>query len=213
MNTTSMPIVNVYIAAIPEKTDDTPLYPHTRQAEIDAIKNIRVQNEKRCVWQLLAYALEHSFGFKMNEMEFTKSKNGRWSTTVCDFSLSHTYGIVAVAVSNGSVGIDIEGYRPNVNDRFAAKILNDAELTLFNKTDETERYSFLLRSWVMKESLFKYKSNKNGFIPTEYDTLSGKAYTQMIKVGDAEYFLSVASDTPDAIHIYTDIDLLAVSKK
>ena len=68
----SLPIADVYVAAIPDVTALTELYPPERQAELDAVTNDRVKTEKWCVWKLLEYALERSFGYKMKDMTFSK---------------------------------------------------------------------------------------------------------------------------------------------
>lgn len=204
----TLPVTDVYVARIPGSLVLTQLYPPERQAELDAATNERVKIEKWCVWKLLEYALERSFGFKMKPMTFSKNEHGKWTSDKCFFSLSHCDGAVAVAVSRADVGVDIETERPALRERMAQKILNESELTLYENTPESERVRFLLEKWTAKESLFKAYGMGSAFIPADYDTLSGKVNTRILKLNEREYALSVATETPDIVRLY-EVDLLS----
>ena len=205
----SLPLVDVYTCAIPCELEMTPLYPESRQAELDSVSNIRVKTEKWCAWKLLEYALERSLGVKMKQTEFEKNENGKWTSEKCFFSISHSDEAVAVAVSRKPVGVDIESHLPSQNDRFADKILNENERALYDSTADEAREHFLLEKWTAKESLFKKDGTLAGFIPKEQDTLSGGLRTLSAKVGGKSYTLSVATDTPKSLRIYENIDLLS----
>ncbi len=58
------------------------------------------------VWKLLEYAL-NDMGIKSSAFDFD---NGRWFLTNNEihFSLSHSFDLVAVAISNDFIGVDIE---------------------------------------------------------------------------------------------------------
>ena len=204
----SIPVVDVYVSPISAAPERTKLYPPERQAELDAVTNARVRTEKWCVWKLLEYALERSFGYKMKDMTFSNNEHGKWTTEKCFFSLSHCDGAVAVAVSRAEVGVDIETERPALRDRMAQKILNESELELYDATDDNGRTRFLLEKWTAKESLFKAFGVGSAFVPADYDTLSGKTNTKALTLCEREYMLSVATETPEIVRTY-EVDLLS----
>ena len=205
----SLPLVDVYVAAIPRDIPLTPLYPDIRQAELDGVSNEGLKREKWCVWKLLEYALERSLGIKMKNVGFEKSSTGRWGTERCDFSLSHCDGAIAVAVSRKPVGVDIECVSLQRQERFADKILTDGERTLYEQLPEEKRAGFIIEKWTAKEALFKKSGDIPAFIPKDHDTLSGSVRTLTVRAADRDYTLSVATDTPDALRVYEDIDLLS----
>ena len=202
----SLPLVAVYVAQIPEDVCVKPVSCVERELEISSVNNPKVKIEKYCVWKLLEYALERSFGLHSDKVMFTKTDAGKWITDKCSFSLSHSASAVAVAVSRTDVGIDIEEVNAISNDRFANKILNEAEYGLYEKIIPEEQDLFLLEKWTAKESLFKKQGMKT-FDPRNYDTLSKGSRTQQVSLADNKYLLSVATDTPEIIRTYVGIDL------
>ena len=203
----SLPIVDVYVAAIPEGVKIGHISCAEREAEIDSVNNPRVKTEKYCVWKLLEYALERSFGLHADKLTFTKNEAGKWTTDKCFFSLSHCDGTVAVAVSRAAVGVDIEELHAISKDRFATKILTPGEYTLFEKIPSDEQEHFLLERWTGKESLFK-QSDKPTFILRDHDTTAGQLRTQRITLSSRTYVLSVATPNPDILRSYIGISLM-----
>ena len=84
------------------------------------------------------------------------------------FSISHTNGIVAVAVSPSTpVGLDIEAIRP-MRDGFAARYFSEreqAEIASSSDPDEA-----LIRLWTAKEATGKYHGTGLGNKVAEIDT-------------------------------------------
>ena len=114
---------------------------------------------------------------------------------------------MAVAVSRAAVGVDIEeATRPLSGDRMADKILTEKEYAFYEQTPPEARDGCLLEAWTGKESLFK-KDGGNAFMPKAYDTLAGGLRTQRVTLGERTYVLSVATDTPEILRTYTEIDL------
>lgn len=202
----SLPVVDVYVARIPDDVSIKPLSCTEREREIGSINNSKAKIEKYCVWRLLEYALERSFGLRARKLPFTKTPEGKWTTDKCFFSLSHCDGAVAVAVSRAAVGVDVETTRPLSKDRFADKILTEGEYALYEQTLPEDQEIFLLEKWTAKESLFKKIGGKM-FIPHDHDTLTGQVRTQEVTLAGQSYLLSVATDTPEALRSYIDIDL------
>lgn len=202
----SLPIVDVYVAAIPEQINLTELYPNERQHEIDKVTNQKLKRQKWCSWKLLEYAMCRSFGIKMNQTLFFKSATGKWLTDKCEFSLSHCDGAVAVALSRKCVGVDIENQRSFSCEKIAGKILTEKEKWLYKQLSSDKCKDFLLEKWTAKESLFK-RDGKKIFLPSEYDTSEGNLFTKSLVLGQKTYVLSVATDTPEVVRIYSDIEI------
>ncbi|MBE6645782.1 MAG: 4'-phosphopantetheinyl transferase superfamily protein [Ruminococcaceae bacterium] len=181
----------VYISEIPKNTVITDVYPSERNDEITNTANERLRCEKYFAWQLLEYAISDCFGVKINEIHFSKNENGRWGAVGFDFSLSHSGGACAVAISDSAVGVDIQTLCAPRSNNFALRILSDAEYEEFSDLTNEGREEYLVRKWCEKEAIFKSR-NLSAFIPkeivAEYDC---DLVTEILTVGDKRCFLSV----------------------
>ncbi len=202
----SIPIVHVYFAAVPDDLITQPVIPAERNDEIQRVSNARIRAEKYAVWKLLEYALERSFGYKMSDVHFEKTENGKWICDKCEFSLSHCDGAVAVATSRAPVGVDVETARQISRDRFAQHVLTENEKTLYEESADTEKESFLLGVWTKKESIFKREGGKS-LSPSSIDTTVAKLHCGSVEIAGREYVFSVATDTPEAVKIYSNLDV------
>ncbi len=198
----TMPVVDVYVARIPDGIPVGAVDCKERKKEIDAISNDRVKREKFFVWKLLVYALERSFGMRGKKLDFKKEDYGGWSVSGAEISLAHSEGAVAVAVSRAPVGIDIERVHTPRASGFAAHILTEREKETLSSLTEEE----LIGLWTAKEAIFKSKKLAS-FLPKETDTLSASVRTEKITIDGEEYLWSVATATPEKIKVYTGIDL------
>lgn len=146
------PILNVYIAPIPDSLPDFHISCNARVDELRHTKNASLKKAKTYDWAVLIYALTRSFNCDPEKLHFKKNLFGKWSCENYYFSLSHTDDTVAVAVSNGPVGIDLENEEDFLRkydgrlDAMAKRICND--------TDYTASEDFL-PLWLKKESYFK----------------------------------------------------------
>ena len=200
----SLPIVDVYLAKLPEGEIGESLSCDLRQKEIDAVTNEKVKREKYYVWKLFEYALQRSFGLKAQELEFIRDENRRYVTDRAEFSFSHSKGALAVAVSRGAVGVDIEPSDTESSDSLAKRIMNAAEYSAFERLDDGEKQKYFVKVWTAKEALFK-ASHKGAFYPCETDTENG-GFKSFVKIIDGrEYTVSVATDTPERIRFFENI--------
>jgi len=202
----ALDVVDVYFTAVPETVSFMPLVPIERNHEIERVSNERVRAEKYCVWKLLEYALYKSFGYKMSDLTFVRTENGKWICDKCEFSLSHCEGATAVAVANSPVGVDIETTRRLSRERFANRILTKSESTVYEKLADEEKERFLLGIWTKKESIFKREGGKS-LSPSSIETLEAKLYHGYVELSDKEYVFSVATDTPEAVRIYSNVEI------
>ncbi len=201
-------VLDVYLMSMPaESTEQTlSVFPEARQAQIDDAKNTNVKRERYYVWKLLEYGLKRSFSLSLNEAEL-KCSHGYWHSPHCYFSLSHSGNIVAVAVSNRPVGVDIELIAPFAQktestfispQKFAEKICAKEELaSLPDFAPET-----LTKVWTQKESQFK-KTGARSFWPRKVIIKKESAQTVFGELDGNGYCLSVSADTPVEARLHT----------
>lgn len=202
----NMPIVDVYLAKLPEGKAVETLSCKIRQKELEGISNDSVKLEKYYVWKLLEYGLERSLGIKIRDLDITKTEHGRFVTDKIDFSLSHSKGALAVAISRASVGVDIEEIDSKTREGASKRIMNETEYNAYEDLSSEDKQDYFFCIWTAKEALFK-ASKKGSFIPESIDTTLGgyKNFTKTI--GEKTYSLSVATATPERIRIFDNIEL------
>ena len=204
-----MPIVDLFIARLPEG-EIGDIECKARQDEIESVTNEKVKREKYFIWKLLCYALERSFGVKGKKMELVKESHGGWSASDAFVSLSHSNNALAVVVSRDAVGVDIELVREPKVQSLAERIMTDDELNAYNATAPEQKEARLFETWTAKEAIFKSKK-LSAFVPKDHDTLSSTYKSGDITIDDQKYIWSVATNTPERLRIFTDIDLTKIN--
>lgn len=199
-------LVDVYIAALPDHAPTAPICCAERREEIASTANEKLRTEKHYVWQLLCYGLQESLGLCERDLTFTKTENGAWSVKGAEFSLSHSEGMLAVAVSTAPVGIDVERIRPHKDAALAARILTAAERTLYELLPDEEKNTYLLTCFTGKEAVFK--AAKGGLLLSEIDTTTASLKTDTVTENGTSYVWSVATKTPQSVRVFTDAPLL-----
>lgn len=164
------------------------IYPPQRADEIEKTGSEKVRREKLAVWELLLVAIERKFGYKPEELKFSKTENGKW---ICDklwFSLSHSHGAAAVIVSDKPCGIDVE-YKVDFLKKSVDKSFIEAFLNRIGESAEnsgTLSAENILTLWTKKESFYK-KTGEGNFSPKK---ITSGEETKSFVVGD--YVFSVS---------------------
>ncbi|MBO4432607.1 MAG: 4'-phosphopantetheinyl transferase superfamily protein, partial [Clostridia bacterium] len=170
----SRPILDVYLARTDKNEQIEPVYPPERQKEIAECKNEKLKLSKYADWCLLKEALGNSFHLDFNSLNFSKTKNGKWLTDGVFFSLSHSGNLVAVAVSNMPVGIDIEiendfsSRWENKDDKFSSLVKKVYTKKELKNADNISSRDFL-KVWTLKEAIFK-RNGKGNYRPDKIDS-------------------------------------------
>ena len=188
--------VSVYFSIIPDAAAIGAILPKEREDEIKSVSNERVKREKYFAWRLLEYALSDALGLKLIDAKLFKDKNGKWKSELCEFSISHSASLVAVAISHAPVGIDIEPLGTSRPRGFAKKTLAESELSLFSSLPVSEKDEFLLTRWCIKEAIYK-KEGAGVFSPSKIQTNAKGVTERRIFLGEKEYFCAVCA-TPGA---------------
>lgn len=159
--------IRVYLMQNDENTILHTFASEARTAELAACKNRALYESKCASWTLLAHAFAHATGEAADFSAFSRAENGKWTCPSAFFSISHTGGFCAVALSGAPCGVDLEEDaafwqthdKENVA-RLRARILS---------ADEQTGDDFLTL-WTKKESLFKAFGD-GGFAPRAFPTV------------------------------------------
>lgn len=192
-------LVKVYTAKIPENIEIVDVLPKDRNQEIMSTENEKVKAEKFYAWKLLEHAIFHCFGVSIEDLTFSRNQSGKWLCEKFCFSISHSHGVVAVAVSNKNVGVDIEKFeKPQKN---IERILCLKEKEEYEKLLEDEKWKYLLTAFSKKESIYK-KQGKGAFLPSKISTEEENVFVKNLKFSNSEYILCVCSEIMGEINIY-----------
>ena len=183
----------VFYARLNDTDISVPLYPRERDEEVNRCKSETARREKYLVWKILEKVVESRLSLNFANLQFTKTPNGKWICPNFHFSLSHTDGLVCVAVSDREVGVDIETVH-NINEGLKGRILTEKEILYFNGLDTSDRQRFLLESWVKKESIFKRSGGKM-LMPNGIETSEHHTELVYVDFDGSSYVISVCDGT------------------
>lgn len=158
-----------------------------RRSEIEKFTCQEGKNERIFVWLLLEYAVKDAFGLDLNSLNPRKNQNGKWECDKICFSLSHSRGGAAVAVSAQPVGVDIEKM-PVKNAEKLIRALTKSERIYFENADNKD---FAFASlWTKKECIYK-KSGNGAFSPEHISAGGEETETTVVNIENSPYGLSV----------------------
>lgn len=69
-------------------------------------------------------------------------------------NISHTEGLVACAIGNVPVGIDVEHIRP-FSEKILRRVMSEKERACYETLDKDEKIAFFFKIWTLKESYVK----------------------------------------------------------
>ena len=114
-------------------------------------KKGKARERSALAYLLLRYCLKkEGKGELFSQIKFTKL--GKPYVEGIEFSLTHTKGMLACAVSETPVGVDVERIR-KVPPSAIKKFIDDEKLKLFLDSDNTDFLA--IREWVIKEAWLK----------------------------------------------------------
>ena len=178
------------------------LYPKSRYREILECKNENARREKYLVWKLLEQAIKIATNLDFANLEFTKTTNGKWICPDLHFSLSHTDGVVCVAVSDLPIGVDVEVVK-DIRPVLADKILTEREKAIMESMPTEKMGRFLLDAWVKKESIFKMRGGE-ALLPNRIESASVKVKMHSVTVSGREYVIAIATEKDNIETVYME---------
>ena len=197
--------VIVYIASFDSGVAVGAVEPSIRNEMIQRCTDTLTQQQRYCVWKLLDYALLECYGKGVKDFNFYIDDNGKWNCrNGVHFSLTHCNNVVAVALCNHFVGVDVESVanfeRHVASTEFAERILTDNEKELLQNTSAVHKTEMLAQLWTKKESFFKLSSRKE-FAPKSIDTTKLAIHSQSLTINGEQYALAVARYIPSKIEL------------
>ena len=194
----SRPMLDVYLSDIPKEVALKEVYPADKAKEIASCKNERVKAEKYWAWHILALAIKTSIRKPIQEVALKKTSNGRWVAEGFDLSITHDDGMVAVAVSNAAVGIDMESLA-SFREKWSDRKTTDALIQKILARGEARPASIeeLLLLWTKKESAFK-RAGKGKFAPQKIDTTKQNFAVKQYN----DHLITLCSDRTVALNFY-----------
>lgn len=123
------------------------------QAVLERIMKKKGKSRDRSVlsYLMLRYCLKKEGKEEyFDQIKFTE--HGKPHAEGIEISLSHTAGMIVCAVSDRSVGVDVEKIRP-IPKYAIKKFMDENRLSLYDGAEEKDY--FAIREWVIKESWLK----------------------------------------------------------
>ena len=158
---------------------------------------------------MLLHVLESFYGLKPAEDDFTVNENGKPSLKNggLKFNITHTDGLIMIAVSDKEVGIDAENvFRKAETQKIAEKYFSDEE----REQIKTDKHFYTL--WTKKESAIKYAGlslaaalKNTSFAretPTGYPEYAD-ALTRSYSFDDFVYSITAPDPTHELVFIYS----------
>lgn len=197
-----MATLNIYIGAVEDFSQHSHL-PDYAVKSLEKTKNKRSAEEKKAGYGLLDYALKQ-MNINSDVTECFLSETGKPLHKDFCFSVSHSSGVVAVAISSKPLGIDVELCdNEKRTERLKQKILHE------NETNENT-----LVLWTIKEAVFKFDGKEKVFIPSSIDTTEFNSKTFKFTWQGKNFILSVAADDLSEVNFHNTSDniILPVEK-
>ena len=196
--------LSIFISKIPDNLEISDVFPEKRNQEIKNCKSDVVKKERFWAWKILESAVKETTGLKLEDIDISKLDNGKWVSKKLYFSLTHSHGLVAVAVSSKSVGIDIETWTEFENKKYSLenmvkRFLSENELAIYSDAANKRRF---LELWTKKEAAFKENPSDDGFYSKNIELDNNKLFTKYDFFDDKEYCLSVCSELKNIMKIY-----------
>lgn len=171
----------VYVRTWPFDVDNENVYPEDRFLEINNCTNEKVKGQKFYAWKLLEQAIEEVYGIKLEDIGVVK-EGQKWNADKCQISISHSGNVVAIAVSEQPVGVDIEEENIDRFEKLRARIVHK---------DEVLDGVNLCVLWTMKEAVFK-RYNRGVFNPRKINTNTENVVGKVLEINNKKYAISVS---------------------
>lgn len=184
----------VYVAHCDTTNPPPQLNYPPRQLQIDDCSNIAVKAHKYAVWKLLEYAVKQHFGVSLYDCN-PVCNNGKWTANGINFSLSHSENVVCVAVSDQTIGVDVQ-ILDNFPKQIADKVLtaNEKQLYTNSPSDET-----MCKLWTKKEAIFKFGTQNT---LCQIDTTSyPNATSEIHELFGKKYAVAICTPEPTPVNL------------
>lgn len=190
-----MAIYFLPITPAKEVLTENPLLQHvsnTRRKKVCAYHFPKDQKLSLYAALLARYGISQQFQIPTQELTFTcKPFHKPFCNTIpsCDFSLSHTDGMILLGVSDmGTIGVDVE-YKKNAPFNIMPSVFHKEEITYVTSSTLEQQTSHFFQIWTQKEAYTKAIGTGLCTEVTNINTLSLSAH--FLSWQDTSYVYSI----------------------
>lgn len=148
---------------------------------IGVYRNPKVRRASLSAWELLYQALAEN-GLEAGEVAFENGGKPHFVGNPVYFSIAHSRGVCAAAVSDQPVGVDVERIRDSYSQRLVERSLTDAEKAAYDGD--------FTRIWCRKESVAKMTGRGIVSYPAGIETTRYEFWEEKITYGGESYWLT-----------------------
>lgn len=199
------------INALPDETLVKRFLSPARQVQLQKTRHPEAHQEQLAAELLLLYALHEKLGLAPAPLPWATDEHGKPQLPkgFLQFNLSHSKGLVLVALSDAPVGADLQ--RSGVcSPALLRRVLGSEELARVEAQTEADRQDAFTALWVVKEA---YAKLDGGGLALPFSSILEKdgrvlcpdrppAYVSQLSVPDG-YFAAVCSYVPAKTRLHT----------
>ena len=188
----------VYILNANNLSIDLSLYDNIDKNRLEKIKkssNNLFKKEQLGSSLLLNDILENYFFMDTTKIEYIYNEFGKpyIKDSNLYFSLSHSNGVIALAVSKEEIGLDIELIK-DVKDNLALKVMNEAEYNIYKGLSKNDKISYFYEVWTSKEAYVKKLGTTLTLNPSNIN-IDTDVILKNINISDNQYMIALTDAT------------------
>ena len=188
----------VYILNANNLSTDLSLYDNIDKNRLEKIKkssNVLFKKEQLGANLLLNDILENYFFMDTTKIEYIYNEFGKpyIKDSNLYFSLSHSNGVIALAVSKDELGIDIELIK-DVKDNLALKVMNEAEYNIYKGLSKNDKISYFYEVWTSKEAYVKKLGTALTLNPSNIN-IDTDVILKNINISNSQYMIALTDAT------------------
>jgi 4'-phosphopantetheinyl transferase len=188
----------VYILNANNLSTDLSLYDNIDKLRLEKIRkssNNLLKKEQLGANLLLNDILENYFFMDITKVEYIYSEYGKpyIKDSNLYFSLSHSNGVIALAVSKEEIGIDIELIK-DVKDNLALKVMNEAEYNIYKGLSKNDKISYFYEVWTSKEAYVKKLGTTLTLNPSNIN-IDTDVILKNINISNSQYMIALTDAT------------------
>lgn len=165
---------------------------------------------------LVRIAIHQDLNIENDNIVFGTNSNGKpflENNKDYHFNITHTHNMIAVAVSNNPVGVDVEKVR-EIDLGIAKRFFTECELNYIEK-DRNRIYERFFEIWTKKEAYIKYTGKGLSVPLNSFDVTNRSLYKRFYIVGYGKYLINMCvaekGITPATI-IIPEVGLINLAK-
>lgn len=188
----------VYILNANNLSTDLSLYDNIDKNRLEKIKkssNNLFKKEQLGSSLLLNDILENYFFMDTTKVEYIYNEFGKpyIKDSNLYFSLSHSNGVIALAVSKEEIGLDIELIK-DVKDNLALKVMNEAEYNIYKGLSKNDKISYFYEVWTSKEAYVKKLGSALTLNPSNIN-IDTDVILKNINISNSQYMIALTDAT------------------